>query len=259
MTALSPIPSPPPAGRIPVPSTASTTGPHAPALDADGDAADRLSLRQLRHLTNNALQRILCELAQQDGLRRTQEGRLLYEGIERRILFSAALADALFGLTREPGLLPLRLRGLGEAVIGLLGDPDQLLSLDVAVEGRCPPALEEVVLRVAHELLGNAVKHGMHARLVGRIAVTLASGPRGTRLVVADDGWGWGCEPGRGERQGQGLDLVRALIAPLGGTLVTLSGRRGGGFTAEVDLPPIASADHRREVFTPGRPARVTA
>jgi two-component sensor histidine kinase len=207
-------------------------------------------LRQLRHLTANALQQILNEVAQRDELRSTAEGRRLCEDIERRVLLSAALADALFGMTREPGLLPARLRGLGETVIGLLGDPDQVLSLDVAVEGRCPALLEEVVLRVAHELLGNAVKHGMRMRLVGRMRVDLASGPRGIRLVVADDGWEGCHRPGHG----QGLGLVRALIAPFGGTLDTLSGRDGGGFTAEVDLPLITPADNRSDDFATGRP-----
>lgn len=251
MTALSPIPSLFPTGPMPIPPMASSTAPHSPASDlGEGGAADRLSLRQFRHLTANALQRILHEVAQQDGLRSTAEGRRLCEDIERRVLLSAALADALFGMTREPGLLPVRLRRLGEAVIGLLGDPDQMLDLDVAVEGRCPAVLEEVVMRVAHELLGNAVKHGMHVRLVGRIRVDLASGPRGTRLVVADNGWGSCHRPGHG----QGLGLIRALIAPFGGTLDTLSGRDGGGFTAEVDLPPITPADNRRNDFAAGRP-----
>ena len=253
MTALSPIPSPLPMERMPVSSMVHPSRPHAPAPDAgERGAADRLSLHQLRHLTANTLQRILNEVAQLNELRSTAEGRRLCEDIERRILLSAALADALFGMTREPGPLPARLRGLGEVVIGLLGDPDQMLGLEVAVEGQCPRVLEGVVLRVAHELLGNAVKHGMYMRLVGRIRMSLASGPRGTRLVVADDGWGSCQRPGRG----QGLGLVRALIAPFGGTLDTLGGRDGGGFTAEVDLPPIMPGDDRGKDFAAGCPTR---
>ena len=251
MTAVSLIPSPLPMERMPVSSMASSADPHGPALDAgESGAADRLSLRQLRHLTANALQQLLNEVAQQGELRSTRAGRRLCEDIERRILLSAAIANALFGMTREPGPFPVRLRGLGEVVVGLLGDPDQVLSVDVALEGRCPAVLEEVVLRVAHELLGNAVKHGMYMRLVGRIRVDVASGPRGTWLVVADDGWG-GCQrPGHG----QGLGLVRALIAPFGGTLDARSGRDGGGFTAEVNLPLITPGDDRRDDFAAGRP-----
>ena len=251
MTALSPVPSPLLMERMPVPSMASSADPHGPALDAgEGGAAGRLSLRQLRHLTANALQQLLNEVAQQGELRSTRAGRRLCEDIERRILLSAALANALFGMTRAPGPFPARLRGLGETVIGLLGDPDQVLSLDVVVEGQCPAVLEEVVLRVAHELLGNAVKHGMYMRLVGRIRVSVASGPHGTRLVVADDGWGNCHRPGHG----QGLGLVRALIAPFGGTLDTRSGRDIGGFTAEVDLPLITPGDVRRDGFAAGHP-----
>lgn len=255
MTALSLISSPLLVKQMPVSSMVSSAGPHGSALDAvEGGAADRLSLRQLRHLTANALQQLLNEVAQQGELRSTRAGRRLCEDVERRILLSAALANALFGMTCEPGPFPVRLRGLGEAVIGLLGDPDQTLSLDVAMEGRCPAVLEEVVLRVAHELLGNAVKHGMYMRLVGRIRVDVASGPRGTRLVVADDGWGNCHRPGHG----QGLGLVRALVAPFGGTLDTRSGR-DGGFTAAVDLPLITPADEQVEDFAAGRPVREVA
>jgi len=41
-------------------------------------------------------------------------GRLLCETIERQVVLAAAIADALFGLTRPPGPLPERLRSRGE-------------------------------------------------------------------------------------------------------------------------------------------------
>jgi len=239
MIALSPILSPlsSAGGMQAAPAVCLAAGPCGPALGGgDGAAvADRLSFRQLRHLTNNALQRILCQVAQHEELRRTREGRRLCEDIERRILFSAALADALFGMTREPGLLPLRLRGVGEASIGMLGDPDQLLSLDVSVEGRCPAALEEVVLRVAHELLGNVVKHGMRARLVGRIAVRVVSDESRVLLTVTDDGWGCGREP----RRGEGLEIAQLLAGEHGGAVWLR--RRGDMTVATLDLPHPAS------------------
>ena len=53
----------------------------------------------------------------------------------------------------------------------------------------------DAAARVAHELLGNAVKHGMRARLVGRIAARVVSDEGRVLLTVTDDGWGFGCEP----------------------------------------------------------------
>ena len=43
-------------------------------------------------------------------------------------------------------------------------------------------------MRSAHELIGNAVKHGMKGRPVGRIAVRLVSDASGTVLTVTDHG-----------------------------------------------------------------------
>lgn len=213
----------------PVPAT---IGPHSySSVGREEGAAEELSVRQLRHLTRNALQRILCQVARHDELQRTSAGRRLCEDVERRILLSATLADSLFGMTREPGLLLPRLREVGEATIGLLGDQDQLLDFEVSVEGRCPASIEGVVLRVAHELLGNAVRHGMHARLVGRISVRIVSDESRVLLTVSDDGWGCGQAPERGE----GLKVAQLLAGEHGGAVWI---RRQGGVTvAALELP----------------------
>ena len=180
----------------------------------DGEAAaGRIDFRQLRHLTNNALQSILREIAQHGALQRTKAGQLVRADLERRILLTAAVADSLFGLTREPGPLPDRLRGLGEAVVALLGELGQVIDVHVSVAGRCPAHLEGAVLRVAHELLGNAVKHGMRDRVIGCIGVDVVSDARRTVLSVTDDGWGCGDAPG----QGEGLKLARLLADEHGG------------------------------------------
>lgn len=203
----------------------------APDAWSDPAVQDPAAFDQLRHQTKNALQRVLCEIVGHAGLQRTPEGRRLCAEVERRILLTATLSDALFGLTREPGPLLARLRSLGETVVDLLGDPDQVIRLDVAAESRCPAALGDAIVRAAHEFLGNAVKHGMHARLVGRIAVNVRDEGRRTTLVVTDDGWGCGEPPARG----QGLRIVQALADQHGGT-ATL--RRDGGLTvATLSLP----------------------
>ena len=199
--------------------------------------SDPVELRQLRHQTKNALQRIMGQVSQHVELRRTRQGRRLIEDVQRRILLSARISDALFGLTRAPGPLHARLHALGESMVELLADPDQVIHLDVTAAGECPAALEGVVLRVAHELLGNAVKHGMHARIVGRIQVRLHAGDAGTRLQVVDDGWGWGRCPA--PEAGEGLAVAEALAGRHGGR-VTL--RRDGDTTVcELLLPDPAA------------------
>jgi two-component sensor histidine kinase len=100
----------------------------------------------------------------------------------------------------------------------------------VSVRGNCPPALREAVLRSAHELLGNAVKHGMKDRPTGRIAVRLASDGDTTVLTVIDSGWGFHGAP----RAGEGLTLARSFAARHGGSL----GLDGvDGTVATLELP----------------------
>ena len=55
----------------------------------------------LRYQTKNALQRIIAQCAQA-GLRRTATGAALADDVQRRIILSARISDALFGLTAEP-------------------------------------------------------------------------------------------------------------------------------------------------------------
>jgi len=200
-----------------------------PAEAAEGDEA--ISVGLLRHHTKNALQRILSEVSKVRGLEETREGHRVLAELERRVMLSAALSDALFGLTRAPGALEDRLRSVAEATIELMADPDQILRLEVALEGEVPAALCPTLLRAAHEMVGNAVKHGLHARLMGQIRIGLASDGDWTRLTVEDDGWGYaGARDG-----GEGLGLLRALAARHGG--VTTLRRIQAGTRATMELP----------------------
>jgi two-component sensor histidine kinase len=195
------------------------------------DTEDRISFRQLRHQTKNALQRVICEVARTATLQNTREGQRLLADLERRICLAAAISDALFGLTRQPDSLAMRLRALCHAMVELLGDADQVIRLQVSVDGVPPPDQAETVLRVAHEMVGNAIKHGMRARVLGRLVVTLHSSDGGTRLEVSDDGWGFETITGGGE----GLRLMHELAAAHGGRVGL---RRCGTLTvAELILP----------------------
>ena len=130
---------------------------------------DDLGHRQLRHHMKNALQRILSIVETSPDLKSTTQGTRLAREVARRISLAVEMSDAMFGLTRAPGPLEARLRDLGKGMVELLSDPDQII--DVEIEGPviCPAEQHDLVLRVAQELVGNAAKHGFHARLLGKI------------------------------------------------------------------------------------------
>lgn len=194
-------------------------------------APQDLPLRLLRHHTKNALQRILSEVVMVDDTRLSGEGGRLLRDIGRRIMLSATVSDALFGMTGAPRPMEERMRSLGKATIELLGNPDQIIRLELSIEGDCPEHLRETVLRGASEMIGNAVKHGMTDRMLGRIRVRLDSGSRMTTLHVEDDGWGFVTI----QDSGEGLGLTQALAEQHGGRS---SVRRTGDWTrAEMMLP----------------------
>jgi two-component sensor histidine kinase len=206
---------------------------HAAAAGPIQDIPADVSLRQLRHQTKNALQRLLIEVASCDALQRDAAGRTLAADLQRRIGLSAALSDALFGLTQPPGPLWWRLDGLCKAVLGLLGDADQFIALDVSVDAECPDALAEPIIRIAHELVGNAVKHGMRLRMIGRIDVRVHAAATRVLLTVSDDGWGCCEDAGRGD----GLQIAHILAHEHGGRLRLV--RERGRTVAEVALPRV--------------------
>jgi two-component sensor histidine kinase len=86
------------------------------------------------------------------------------------------------------------------------------------------------VLRTTHELISNAVKHGMKGRSSGRIAVRLVSNDDRTTLSVIDNGWGFVGTP----RSGEGLALARGFASRHGGSLV-MDGE--DGTVATLELP----------------------
>ncbi|MFL5286158.1 MAG: ATP-binding protein [Rhodopila sp.] len=200
----------------------------------DADAPLDLDLRQLRHHTKNALQRIISLITEIPGLCDTPAGEQIARELEHRIRLSAAISNALFGLTEAPGSMADRLRQLAGAVVDMMRAADQVVRVGVSVRGCCPPALQQAVIRGANELLGNALKHGLKNRPTGRILVRLVTEGTTTTLSVIDNGWGFGGTLGHGE----GLSLARGFAERHGGTLRL---ENADGTVATLELPHRAS------------------
>lgn len=164
------------------------------------DSADLVS-RQLRRFTLDAL-RLLHHRASRPGVK---SGRVLAVGLKRDARLIAAISDVLLGQAPRPEPLERSLPRLCGSIVALLSDVGQVIALDVRAGGRCPDAprdsgtLRDTVLRVAHELVGNAVRHGMHAHASGRIEVRLRAGSAGTAFTVLDDGRGCATSTSLGE------------------------------------------------------------
>ena len=188
-----------------------------------------IDFRQLRHQTKNALARILAQVT--TGFSAAGGNSRAVADVERQILLTAKISDALFGLTREPGPFADRLQTLCEGVVSLAGEDDQYLTLSVHAGAVPLLAQAETLLRVAHEFVGNAVKHGMHMRLIGRIDVSVTASPAHVVLEVSDDGWGCSRTPCYGE----GMRVASVLAGDRGGT-VSLE-RRGDLTIARLLLP----------------------
>jgi two-component sensor histidine kinase len=176
--------------------------PQHPDMQAD--------FRQLRHQTKNTLATIMLRVSQ---CLETGGCHNLAAEVERRIMLAARISNALFGLTQAPGPFAGRLRSLCDSMVGLLGDPTQEIETVVDVQPGVPANLETLLLRAAHELVGNAIKHGLHMRLIGCIEVAVTSDADGTVLVVSDDGWDYE----RSFLPGEGLQIVGVLAQPFGG------------------------------------------
>ena len=183
------------------------------------DSSEQLSMRQLRHHTKTALQSLINQVSTCAGLQQDAAGRALARDLAQRIRLSASISDALFGLTRTPRPLYSRLELLGRAVVSMLSDPDQDITLEVAVHGRTLPGVEDALVRVANEMIGNAIKHGMTLRMIGNIDVTVDARDGGVTMTVSDDGWGL-CEGGGvPEARGEGLRIAELLADQVGGAI----------------------------------------
>ena len=144
---------------------------------------------------------------------------------------SPTMTAALLALAGAPGPFPRRLGELCQNTLDLLGMPEQLINLTCGIAGKIPASHHEPLLRAAHELVQNAILHGMHLRLLGTIEVHVKAGADGTELDVADDGWGCGPRP----VFGSGLRGIAALAERYAGSLRL---HRANGWTrARLGLP----------------------
>ena len=188
--------------------------------------------RQLRHLTKNTLQRVMAIISCAPELNGSDGGAAVGESLQQRIMTSARLSDALFGLTREPGSLRDRLLAVSDGLVDLLAEDSALIKVSVSVHCSLSGEHDDLIVRLAHELIGNAIKHGMRQHLAGIIDLDVRE--EGGRIVlsVLDDGQG--CLS-TAQTEGEELSIVSLLLHRVDGVFALR--HEGGRTVATAEMP----------------------
>ena len=187
-------------------------------------SADVESLYQLRHQTKNLLQAITLTLADTHA-RTPTEIQDVVESLIARVHVTAAMSDVLFGATRPQSTFEVVLRSLCESVVLAFGHPECRVVIEKRHDETCPTALQRVILRAAHEMVGNAVKHGWHNRERRDdggiddfpIRVRLRRRSSFVALIVRDGGAGF--PTGVELRSGGGSRILDHLAREVGGRI----------------------------------------
>jgi two-component sensor histidine kinase len=214
----------------------SLIGRHSAESSTEPQGSELLG-RQFRHHWKNVLQRVIAEISDDLGLQSSAQSRKAAAQMVSRLCRAAEVSDQLFG--SQSAAIPLadRLRTLGETLIAALGWPRQKIRLHVSVEAACPFVLHDIVLRVANEMITNAVRHGMVSRPAGQIEIIIKESSEGNSvLTVRDDGWGLLPQA----IEGEGSRLIQELSAPYGGKCIL---RRCDGWTESVLVLPRVVAE----------------
>ncbi len=187
------------------------------------------AFRQLRHNTRNTLQRIICLIYEAPEFAALPGGAALAEELIGRIRASAELADSFHAVTQPHGGISARLQMLGRNVVRLCSAKRQLIDVRVSVSVDCHGQFADMLVQVAHELIGNAMKHGLRGFSTGAIEISLGQDCNGAvMLAVTDNGRGFASNGPMGE----GLRLAGDLAAVYGGQMVL----PGAGQTAKVQV-----------------------
>jgi signal transduction histidine kinase len=198
-------------------------------------------------------------LAQRVALdERRRMARDMHDGLAQELAFIASYSQRL-GSGGDDAATVSHLRAAAEralhdsrATIAVLTSPDETpldllitrtadsfrsrfaVALDLDLDRRVVVGAEQrnALLRILHEALTNAIRHGS-AR---NVLVRLAEHQHSAWLTIADDGSGFDVPAALSARKGLGLMSMKERAEMLGGG-VRISSRPGAGTVVEVGLP----------------------
>ncbi len=201
-----------------------------------------LLIAEIHHRVKNSLQIVRNLLTLQARETESQTAREQLEASADRVLSIAAVHEHLYR-GGEIGSVAVHdyLAGLVQGLRKSSGVEEAGREITLqAEEARWSADLVPTLGLVMTELVTNALKHGR-----GEVRVDFVAAGEGgmAQLAVADEGSGFAEPDGRGDGQGLGMRLVRAMLQGRSGKLEV---RREDGATRIVASLPVSESHRRR-------------
>lgn len=198
-------------------------------------------LHEIHHRVKNNMQLISSLLSLQSGTIPDPQYRALFEDCQSRIRTMALIHEKLYSSGNLAGvsaadylrdLLRLLMRSyIAERTDVRLESAVDAIELDLGVA--IPIGL------IVHELVTNALRHGLRGRPAGLLRVSLKrSAPGRCCLQIADDGVGLPADFVPAHSRGLGMRMVSSLTRQLDGNLHVAS---AGGAKFTIDFPVLTS------------------
>lgn len=198
-------------------------------------AEQALLLQELHHRVKNNLQLVASLLSLQAPAAAQASARQTLASCRGRVRTMALVHESLY---RADGLAGVPLRGflstLANQVLASHGDATRhAIDVDVRADVNLPMDTGVPCGLIVHELLTNALTHGLPAPRRGRVEVRVqASPPNAVTIDVVDEGVGMSGKP-----EGLGLRIASTLANQIGARL-TRSTELGTRIRLEIPLDP---------------------
>ncbi len=196
------------------------------------------TIREIHHRVKNNLQTIASLLRLQGRRLTSDEAKAAIEESVLRIGSIALVHETLSEDPSDVAEFGEVARRISRMVSEGLTHPGR--QVEITVSGMAGPLGADIATPLAvtlTELLQNSLEHAFPDRAEGKIWVELTRGATSLSLVVRDDGIGISKDVLEGSRLG--LQIVRSLVAELGGTF-SMDGTDGTAVSIAVPAPSLS-------------------
>lgn len=189
------------------------------AKNEDLAARYELLLREGDHRIKNSLQIVASLMGMQERRETNPTARSALRAATARILAVARIHDAL-QLNGGKDLVDLGalIQTMCTTLHSMAGDPDAVKIIVTAEPIEAPIALAQPFVLAVNELVVNALRHAFPGDRNGNISVSVAQANNCLLVKVTDDGVG--LPSNYLEGRGYGMNLVKLMVAKIGGSML---------------------------------------